>query len=116
MTVIPKKRGDTWKFIAWITDDSGVAITDFTGWEIWLTLKDQSTDEIPRAQITLSMGEIVVTDAPTGEVTGTFDADDTSEFPVKNYVADWRMESDTGIKKSSSTFTIQCVIDITGDV
>lgn len=116
MTTIQKKRGDTWKFIAWITDDNGVAVTDFTDWEIWFTFKDQSNDEVPRAQVTLSGGGIAVTNAPTGEVTATISADDTSEFPIKNFVADWRGESDTGDKKSSSTFTIQCVVDITGDV
>lgn len=115
MTTIEKKRGDTWKFEAWIADDDGVAITDFTGYEIWFTIKEQGTDidDDAVAQITLSGGGIVVTDAPTGKITGTVAADVTSEFSLKNHLADWQVRSDTDVIKSSSTATISCVLDIT---
>lgn len=116
MTTIQKKRGDTWKFKAWIRDDNGIAIADFSDWEIWLTIKRQDSDSDPDAvaQITLSGGGIAITNSGNAEVTGTFDAEVTSEIPVKNYVADWQARSNSGVVKSSETFTIKCVADITG--
>lgn len=111
--ITERKRGDTWKFVAWIADDLGNPITDFTDWEIWLTIKRQPTDEDEdaAAQVTLAAGGIVIADAGTGKVLAT--VTDTQDVSLGNYVVDWQFKDDSGSIQSSSTQTIKVVADIT---
>lgn len=115
MTTIEKKRGDTWKFFCYVADDDGVAITDFTGFEAWLTIKAQHTDIDDDAiiQVTLSGGGIVVADAPTGKLEATITGTDTDSFAIKSYVADFQVKDADDIIASASSITIKVLPDIT---
>lgn len=115
MTTIEKKRGDTWKFICYVADDEGVAITDFTGFEAWLTVKEQHADLDAAAiiQVTLAGGGIVVADAPTGKLMATIPGTDTDSIVPKNYIADFQVKDADDVIASASLITIKVLPDIT---
>lgn len=116
--IVQKKRGATWKFGAIIRDGSGVPVTDFTGCETWMTIKSQEkdTDDDAVAQVSLGGGGITIVDSDIGEVEARFEANVTSEFEIKKYVADLKFKSNdsTAEYDYSATITIDCVVNITG--
>ena len=116
--IVQKKRGATWKFAAIIADDTGIPISDFTGWQIWMTIKKQESDidDDAVAQVSLEDDGITVIDSETGEVEARFEADVTTLLPIRKYVADLKVKSNDSIAEYdySATITIDCVVNITG--
>lgn len=112
MTTRTRKKGATWKMRAIIRIE-GVPVTDFTGYDISMALKNQLEDEEPVAFIELGDG-IEVIDSGLGKIECVFTPEITSALEIRKYLADLRIENVANEVDFSSTFTIDCVQNITG--
>lgn len=110
ITIPPVKRGDTWNFkFTWQDQNTPINLTDCTA---RMQIRDKTT-LLMAAEATTANGQILI-DGPTGGVTVTFTATETTSIAPGRYVSDLELTfTGTGIVQSSDTMHIIVIEDIT---
>ena len=102
---IEHKRGDTYKIAVVLTESDGTTPIDMTGWTV--------RSQVRRRKTLISTLDVTYDDRVNGEF--TLSLDDTTDWPVCELSSDIEYTDGNDDVKSSETYTISIIGDITYD-